>query len=195
MRVGYARVSTHDQDPALQIDALKEARCERIFVEQASGVVRDRPQLTAALAFVRKGDALVVWRLDRIARTLRQLVETVDELNGRGVNFVSLQDPIDTTSSAGRLVFHVFASLAEFERSVIRDRTLAGLASARSRGRLGGRPKALSQDDLLAAMALLKDSELSVAQIAERFGVSPATLYRHVPGGRSGANTPTGNAC
>lgn len=138
---------------------------------------------------MRKGDILVVWKLDRLARTVKQLVETVEELNGRGVDLVSLQDPVDTTSSAGRFAFHVFAAVAEFERSLIRDRTLSGLASARARGRLGGRPKSLSADDRVTAEALLKNSELSVAQIAKRLNVSASTLYRYVPGGRGAVAT------
>jgi DNA invertase Pin-like site-specific DNA recombinase len=190
MRIGYARVSTHEQEPAMQEDALKANGCERVYVEHASGASRDRPQLNAALEFMRAGDVLVVWKLDRLARTVRQLVETVEELKARQIDLLSLHDPIDTTSAAGRLVFHVFASVAEFERSLIRDRTLAGLASARARGRLGGRPKRLSNHDVVAAKALLQQSELSVADIAKRLNVSAATLYRHVPGGRSGVSSP-----
>jgi DNA invertase Pin-like site-specific DNA recombinase len=188
MRVGYARVSTRDQNPSLQIDALRANGCEQLFIEHASGARRDRPELQAALKFMRKSDVLVVWKLDRLARSVKQLIDTVEELSAKGVDLVSLQDPVDTTTSAGRLMFHVYATLAEFERSVIRDRTLAGLAAAREKGDVGGRPRSLTNEDLSAAKALLKDSDLSVAEIARRLNVSPATLYRYVPGGRSAAN-------
>ena len=185
MLVGYARVSTQDQDLALQLDALGEAGCERVFTEKASGAQRDRPQLQAALAYMRPGDTLVVWKLDRLARSLKQLIETVESLGERSIGLRSLTEAIDTTTSGGRLVFHLFASLAEFERSIIRDRTLAGLAAARARGRMGGRPRALGPQDLTIARALLRDPEITMDQVAQRLGVAPATLYRHLPGGRS----------
>jgi DNA invertase Pin-like site-specific DNA recombinase len=182
--VGYARVSTREQDPRLQLDALAAAGCGRVFVEAASGARRERPQLLAALDYMREGDALVVWRLDRLARSLRQLIETVEGLEARGIGLRSLTEAIDTTSPGGRLVFHVFASLAEFERAVVRERTLAGLEAARARGRRGGRPPALDAADLAAARALLRDPAITVAEVAERLGVAPSTLYRHLPGGR-----------
>ena len=186
MQVGYARVSTNDQNPKLQIDALEKVECERIFVEKASGAQRDRPELAAALEYMREGDTLVVWKLDRLARSLKQLVETVENLDERGINFTSLTDPIDTTSATGRLIFHVFASLAEFERGIIGERTRAGLASARARGRLGGRPPALKENDVAAAKAMLRDPTITVEQVAKRLDVAPSTLYRHLPGGRGG---------
>jgi len=185
MLVGYARVSTQDQSPELQLDALRRAGCEKVFTEKASGAQRDRPELKAALAYMREGDTLVVWKLDRLARSLKQLIETVEDMEGRRIGLRSLTEAIDTTTSGGRLVFHIFAALAEFERSIIRERTSAGLAAARTRGRTGGRPLKLSDKDLREARALLKDSAITVAQVATRLGVSPSTLHRYLPGGRS----------
>jgi DNA invertase Pin-like site-specific DNA recombinase len=182
--VGYARVSTQDQNPALQIDALKAAGCEKLFMEKASGAQRDRPELAAALSFMRKGDSLVVWRLDRLARSLPQLIETVAQLESEGIGLRSLTEAIDTSTAGGKLIFHIFGALAEFERSVIRERTRAGLKAARERGRKGGRPPALSASDLAAAKAMLRDPQITVAEVATRLKVSPATLYRHLPGGR-----------
>ena len=185
MLVGYARVSTQDQNPELQLDALKGAGCERVFEEKASGAKRDRPDLAAALSFMRSGDTLVVWKLDRLARSLKQLMETVEDLSARGIGFRSLTEAIDTTTSGGRLVFHIFGALAEFERGIIRERTTAGLDAARARGRVGGRPKALTSDDLAVARTLLKDGTLTIAQVAERLGVASSTLYAHLPRPRS----------
>lgn len=187
MLVGYARVSTQDQDATLQRVALQTSGCEQVFEETASGAQRDRPELTAALGYMREGDTLVVWKLDRLARSVRQLVETVEGLETRGVGFRSLTENIDTTSPGGKLVFHLFAALAEFERGLIRERTMAGLASARARGRTGGRPRSLAGRDLIAIKALLADDQITVAEVAKRVGVSPATLYRYFPGGRATA--------
>ena len=140
MLIGYARVSTQEQDPALQLDALEQVGCDKVFTEKASGAQRDRPQLIAALEYMREGDTLVVWKLDRLARSLRQLIETVEMLEERGIGFRSLTEAIDTTSPGGKLVFHIFASLAEFERGIIRERVNAGLARARASGvKLGRR--------------------------------------------------------
>ncbi len=186
MLIGYARVSTQDQNPELQLDALKKEGCEKVFTEKASGAQRDRPQLKAAVDYMREGDTLVVWKLDRLARSLKQLIETVEDLEQRGLGFRSLTEAIDTTTAGGKLVFHIFAALAEFERSIIRERTSAGLAAARARGRKGGRPPALSESDLQEAHALLKDPGITVDQVAKRLGVAASTLYRHLPGGRSG---------
>jgi len=130
---------------------------------------------------MRKSDTLVVWKLDRLARSLKQLMETVEDLSARGVGFRSLTEAIDTTTSGGRLVFHIFGALAEFERGIIRERTTAGLDAARARGRVGGRPKSLTEDDLDVARTLLKDGQLTVAEVAERVGVAPSTLYAHLP--------------
>lgn len=184
MFIGYARVSTQDQTPQLQLDALKVAGCERSFVEKASGAQRDRPELQAALGYMRPGDTLVVWKLDRLARSLKQLIETVESLENRKMGFRSLTENIDTTTPGGRLTFHLFAALAEFERSIIKERTMAGLAAAKSRGRKGGRPPSLNAKDLTAAKALLSDPGITVEEVAKRLKVSPATLYRHLPGGR-----------
>jgi DNA invertase Pin-like site-specific DNA recombinase len=185
MRIGYARVSTGEQTARLQRDALEAAGCARIFEETASGAARERPALAAALDYMRAGDVLVVWRLDRLARSLRQLLETAEGLEARGVGLASLTEAIDTASPGGRLVFQVFGALAEFERGLLRERTMAGLAAARARGRRGGRPPALSAEDLAHARALLADPAITVAQAAKRLGVAPSTLYRHLPGGRS----------
>ena len=185
MFVGYARVSTQDQKPELQLDALSASGCEKVFEVKASGAQRDRPQLQAAIDYMRDGDTLVVWKLDRLARSTKQLIETVEMLESRGIGFRSLTEAIDTTTSGGRLVFHIFAALAEFERSIIRERTMAGLESARARGRLGGRPPALTPEDLTHARAMLADPDITVAKVAERLGVPPNNLYRHIPGARS----------
>ena len=187
MLVGYARVSTQDQELSLQLDALTAAGCEKVFTEKASGAQRERPRLQAALDYMRAGDTLVVWKLDRLARSLKQLIETVEALGGRDIGLRSLTEAIDTTTSGGRLVFHIFASLAEFERGVIRERTMAGLQAARARGRKGGRPPALSAKDLAAAKAMLRDPGITVAETARRLGVVPSTLYRHLPRARSAA--------
>lgn len=185
MLVGYARVSTQDQDPELQRVALFGAGCERVFEETASGAQRDRPELKMALDYMRAGDTLVVWKLDRLARSLKQLIETVEGLEERGVGFRSLTENIDTTTNGGKLIFHIFAALAEFERGLIKERTLAGLAAARARGRVGGRPPRLGPKDIVAAKGMLSQAGMTVVEVAERLGVSPATLYRHLPGGRS----------
>ena len=184
MLVGYARVSTQDQNPDLQLDALKAAGCEKVFTEKASGAQRDRPELAAALSYMRTGDSLIVWKLDRLARSMPQLIDTVSTLEYQGIGFRSLTEAIDTTTAGGKLVFHIFGALAEFERSVIRERTRAGLKAARARGRKGGRPPALSAADLAAAKAMLRDPKITVDEVATRLKVSPATLYRHLPGGR-----------
>ncbi len=186
MLVGYARVSTLEQKSALQTDALKVAGCERIFTEKASGAQRDRPELNAALDYLRAGDTLVVWKLDRLARSIHQMIETVENLQARGIELRSLTENIDTSTASGRLIFHIFGALAEFERTVIRERTSAGLQAARERGKKGGRPRILGPKDLAAAKAMLADPAIRVEDVAARLKVSPATLYRHVPGGRSG---------
>lgn len=185
MLVGYARVSTQDQDARLQRVALEGAGCERVFEETASGAQRERPELAAALSYMREGDQLVVWKLDRLARSVRQLIETVEDLEARDIGFRSLTENIDTTSPGGRLVFHLFAALAEFERGLIRERTMAGLASARAQGRTGGRPRSVTDKDLVAIKALLANEQITVAEAANRVGISAATLYRYLPGGRS----------
>lgn len=188
MLIGYARVSTQDQNPALQIEALKKAGCEKIFTERASGAQRERPELTNAIDYLRKGDTLVVWKLDRLARSLKQLIETIELFDSKGISLHSLTENIDTSNAGGKLIFQIFGALAEFERSLIRERTKAGLESARKRGRIGGRPPALSADDLKAAKAMLKDPDITMNEIAQRLNISPSTLYRHLPGGRGALN-------
>ena len=187
MLVGYARVSTREQDLTLQLDALQTAGCTKVFEEKASGAQRERPALKAALEYMREGDTLVVWKLDRLARSLKQLIETVEGFGERDVGLRSLTEAIDTTTAGGKLIFHIFAALPEFERGVIRERTLAGLQAARARGRTGGRPPALKAKDLAAAKAMLKDPQITVAEIAKRLGVGASTLYRHLPRARTAA--------
>lgn len=187
MLVGYVRVSTLDQNPDLQIDALNAAGCERLFTEQPSVAQRDRPALMCAIDYLRPGDTLIVWKLDRLARSMKQLIETIEVLESRGAGFRSLTEAIDTTTAGGRLAFHIFGALAEFERSLIRDRTSAGLDAARVRGRRGGRKPKLSEKDVAAARAMLTDSDLSIEYVAKRFNISPATLYRYLPAARSQA--------
>jgi DNA invertase Pin-like site-specific DNA recombinase len=185
MLIGYGRVSTFDQNLDLQQDALEKAGCEEIFVEKASGAQRDRPQLKAALRHARKGDTIVVWKLDRLARSLRQLIETVEDLEERRIGFRSLTEAIDTTTSGGKLIFHLFAALAEFERGNNRERTMAGLAAARARGARAGRKPKLGPKDIAAAKALLRDPSISIPEVARRLRVAPSTLYRHIPSARS----------
>lgn len=178
--IGYARVSTRDQDLDLQLRDLRAVGCERLFSEQVSSRKQDRPQLAAALDYCRSGDVLVVWRLDRLGRSLRELIDVVNALAARGVGFRSLRESIDTTTPGGRLVFHVFGSLAEFERDLIRERTMAGLASARARGRRGGRPSKLGDKQIALASSLMRDRETPASVVAETLGISRSTLYRYV---------------
>ena len=185
MFIGYARVSTDDQNPDLQLKALRAAGCKKVFVERASGALRERPELAAGLEYARKGDTVVVWKLDRLARSLKQLIETVEGLEQRKIGFKSLTEAIDTTTSGGRLIFHIFAALAEFERSIIRERTLAGLSAAKARGARPGRKPSLDADDLSAAKALLQKGHLTVEEVARRMNVAPSTLYRHLPAARA----------
>ena len=184
MLIGYARISTRDQNTDLQLDALKKAGCERIFEETASGAKRDRPELQSALDFIRAGDTLVIWKLDRLARSTRQLLDTVEELAKLGIGLKTLTQDIDTNTAGGRLIFTVFGAIAEFEREIIRERTRAGLDAARSRGRKGGRPRMLTEKDLKQARALLTDPEITVEDVARRLGVGPSTLYRYLPAAR-----------
>jgi DNA invertase Pin-like site-specific DNA recombinase len=186
MLVGYARVSTQEQNLDLQRDALEKAGCEKLFAEQVSGASAERPGLGQALEFVRKGDTLVVWKLDRLGRSLRHLIETVQQLQAKGIHFKSLQESIDTTTSGGKLVFHLFAALAEFERDIIQERTSAGLAAARARGRKGGRPKGMDEKKRKMALALRADPSRSVQEICETLRISRATFYRYASGGGNG---------
>jgi DNA invertase Pin-like site-specific DNA recombinase len=176
LSIGYARVSTHDQDPQLQLDALDAAGCQRVWTDHASGKSADRAGLTAALAHLREGDVLVVWRLDRLGRSLVDLINIVRDLDARGVGFRSLSDGIDTTTNGGKLVFHIMGALAEYERDLIRERTAAGLAVARRAGRTGGQPHRLSDADL---DTLVREWEHRTPDdLAKAFGVSRATIYR-----------------
>jgi DNA invertase Pin-like site-specific DNA recombinase len=179
MDVGYARVSTDDQDLSLQRDALTAAKCERIFTDTMSGAKAERPGLTEAIDYCRPGDTLVVWRLDRLGRSLTNLIELLNLLAERGIGFKSLSEQIDTTTSGGKLVFHIFGALAEFERELIRERTRAGLAAARARGRQGGRPRKLATErQIKMAQALYQDGSHSIDDICRTLGISRATLYR-----------------
>lgn len=178
MLVGYARVSTQDQTLALQLDALKKAGCERVFEDTASGAKTDRPGLTKALSFMRQGDMLVVWRLDRLGRSLKHLIDTVAFLQEKKIGFRSLTENIDTTTQGGKLVFHIFGALAEFERELIRERTRAGLEAARARGRKGGRPSVLDEKKRKLIRQLHADKRNSIADIIHTLNVSRSTLYR-----------------
>ena len=185
MLIGYARVSTVDQTLALQQDALTKAGCEKIFSDTVSGSVAERPGLTEALTFARSGDTLVVWRLDRLGRSLHHLIETVNSLKKRGIHFRSLQEQFDTTTSGGKLVFHMFGVLAEFERDLIHERTAAGLTAARARGRVGGRPRAKTlntPEKQQMVKALHADKRNSISDICRMLGVSRTTFYRYLKG-------------
>jgi DNA invertase Pin-like site-specific DNA recombinase len=179
MLIGYARVSTDDQNLDLQRDALKSAGCEEIFTDQVSGTKAKRPGLEAALFHLRSSDTLVVWRLDRLGRSLRHLIDTVTDLQERGIGFKSLTESIDTTTSGGKLVFHIFGALAEFEREIIRERTQAGLRAARARGRYGGPKHKLTKKQVDIARQLW-ESKTPVNEICETLGISRATFYRYV---------------
>ncbi len=180
MLIGYARVSTDDQDLSLQCDALRQAACQKIYEDKLSGVQAARPGLDRLMESLRSGDELVVWRLDRLGRSLKDLIALVEVLEERGVGLVSLHESISTTSSSGKLVFHLFAALAEFERNLIRERTQAGLVAARSRGRKGGRPKALDLAKRQLVVRLYNERRLSVAEICRMLGISKPTLYAYL---------------
>ncbi|OLQ73218.1 transposon DNA-invertase [Photobacterium proteolyticum] len=180
MLIGYARVSTDDQNLALQKDALNQIGCEKLFEDHISGAKSERPGLEQALQYVRKGDIIVVWRLDRLSRSLKDLIEMVTSLESRGIGLKSLQESIDTSTSSGKLIFHLFGALAEFERNLIRERTQAGLQAARVRGRKGGRPKALTTDKQALAVKLYGEKEHTVGQICEMMGISKPTLYKYI---------------
>ncbi len=180
MLIGYARISTQDQTLALQRDALEKSECEKIFTDTVSGTKAERKGLSEALSHLRKGDTLVVWRLDRLGRSLRHLIDTITELHDRGVGFKSLQENIDTTTSGGKLVFHIFGALAEFEREIIKERTQAGLQAARSRGKVGGRPKALTPKEIQMLNNMSADKSLTVADICKTLGIGRSTFYRYV---------------
>ena len=178
--IGYARVSTLEQDPALQTDALTGAGCARIFVDHVSGSTGERAELAKLLEQLQPGNTLVVWRLDRLGRSIRHLIDLVANLDERGVGFRSLQENIDTTTPGGRLVFHVFAALAEFERDLVRERTMAGLQAARARGRNGGRPIKMTPAKVERARNMYAAQSMTVDEIARALGVSRASVYRQL---------------
>lgn len=185
MKIGYARVSTEDQDLSLQIDALKQAGCEAIYQEKVSATKKNRPELQAMLKQLRKGDTVMVWRLDRLCRSVKDLIDIVSRFERDGINFVSITDNItcNDTSSTGKLVFHIFAAFAEFERNLISERTKAGLAAARKKGRKGGRPKGMTRAAKIKAAAaaeLYRKDELSITEICKELDIARSTLYRYL---------------
>jgi DNA invertase Pin-like site-specific DNA recombinase len=179
MLIGYARVSTHEQTLTLQQDALTKAGCSKLFSDTASGAKTERKGFDEALNYVRKGDTLVVWRLDRLGRSLPHLIATMTDLEERRIGFKSLTENIDTTTSGGKLIFHIFGALAEFERNLIRERTQAGLTAARARGKQGGRPKVLTGRKLTIARDLY-EKRYPIAEVCRTLKISRATLYRHI---------------
>lgn len=196
MKIGYARVSTFQQDLSLQKDALLAAGCEKIFEDQLSGTKEDRPGLAAALAFARPGDVLLVWRLDRLGRSLPHLVATVAKIEQAGIGFESVTEKIETVTATGRLVFHLFSALAEFERNLTAERVQAGLSAARARGRTGGRPK-VNQNTIDALRVLGKDPDKSPGEICKALGISRATFYKYLKESSNGkhAQGPMGSIC
>jgi len=181
MKIGYARVSTLDQNLDLQLDTLKQFGCEQIFEEKTSGASKERPQLIKLFSILRKGDSVVVWKLDRLGRSLRDLIDLISKMKELSVTFVSIQDSIDTSTATGRFTFNIFASLAEFEREIISERTRAGLAAARARGRIGGRPPGYSKEiisKIKAVKVLYDQQDKTVQEIADDLSISRATAYR-----------------
>jgi len=199
MKIGYARVSTKDQNLSSQIDALKKEGCEKIYQEKFTGATKERPQLQKMVEQLRDGDIVVVWKLDRLARSLQDLVSLVNDFQAKGAGLNSLNDHIDTTTPTGKFTFHIFAALSEFERDIIRERTKAGLAAARARGRVGGRPKGLSkkaENTARVAESLYKEGHMTTTEICEQLSISRGTLYRYLKhrgiqvGGRVKAKAP-----
>ena len=180
MNIGYVRVSTVEQNLDMQMDALHNDGCKEIFQDKVSGTQADREGLEKALEYMREGDTLVVWKLDRLGRSLKHLIELITQLNKKKMYFKSLQEKIDTSTSGGKLIFHVFGALAEFERDMISERTRAGLKAAKKRGRMGGRPKKLSAKEIALAKSLMEDESNSIGDICELLGVSRSTIYRNV---------------
>ena len=183
MKIGYARVSTQDQNLEMQLDALSKAGCEQIFQEKASGVKSERPELLAMQQILRKGDVIYIYKLDRLGRSLKHLLELTSDFEKQGVGLVSLNDHIDTTTAQGRLIFNIFASLSEFERDLIRERTKSGLEAARARGRKGGRSRGLSKEaerTAMLAQTLYNERKLGVDAIAKELLISKMTLYKYL---------------
>jgi DNA invertase Pin-like site-specific DNA recombinase len=179
MKIGYARISTFDQNLFLQTDALEKAGCDKVFTDTASGSLDSRKGLIDAIDFCRSGDVLIVWKLDRLGRSLRHLIDTMNRLKSKGVEFVSLQECVDTSTSGGKLVFHVFGALAEFERELIRERTRAGLRAARARGRTNGRPKKLTRAQIQMARTLMNNPLNKAIDVCDTMKISRSTLYRY----------------
>ncbi|MEO6285980.1 MAG: recombinase family protein [Dyadobacter sp.] len=183
MKIGYARVSTQDQNLEMQLDALGKAGCEKIFQEKASGIKSDRPHLAAMQQILREGDVIYIYKLDRLGRSLKHLLEMTSDFEKRGIGLVSINDHIDTTTAQGRLIFNIFASLAEFERDLIRERTKSGLEAARARGRKGGRSRGLSKEaekKAMLAQTLYNERKLGVNEIAADLEISKMTLYKYL---------------
>ncbi|PVY38944.1 recombinase family protein [Pontibacter virosus] len=180
MLIGYARVSTVLQNVDLQHDSLTQAGCEKIFTDKISGTVSERPALSKLKEILRRGDTLVIWRLDRLGRSLKDLIEWMNYLESEGIALKSLQESIDTSTATGKLIFHIFASMAEFERNLIQERTQAGLAAARARGRVGGRPKKMNKEKIKLTVKLYQEKQHSVDAICEMMGISKPTLYSYV---------------
>ncbi|WP_449415990.1 recombinase family protein [Phormidium nigroviride] len=180
MLVGYARISTLEQNLDLQRDALLSAGCEKVFTDIASGIQDNREGLKETLNYLRSGDTLIVWKLDRLGRTLKHLIETVNTLATKSISFCSLQENLDTTTSSGKLIFHLFGALAEFERELIRERTRAGLKAARTRGHKGGRPRKLNIAQIKMAKLLISEGSTSITEICRTLGISRSTLYRRL---------------
>ena len=180
MNIGYVRVSTDDQKLDLQKDALVDAGCDKLYQDIASGAKEKRAGLDNAIRYLRKGDTLVVWKLDRLGRSLKHLIQVVNDLNKRGVFLRSVRENIDTSSSGGKLTFHLFGALAEFERDIISERTKAGLSAARARGRIGGRPKVMTDDKIKLAKQLMVNKDNSAQFVSKTLGISRATLYRYL---------------
>ena len=194
MLLGYGRVSSLDQSHDLQLDALRAAGCEALFIETASGTRVDRPELAKALGAARSGDTIVVWRLDRLGRSLRHLIDIADHLQKRGVALRSLSESIDTSTVPGRFLFHVLGALGQVEREILVERTRAGLAAAASRGRRGGRPPVLDESKLRAAKAMLASGSMTACEVASQLGCATSTLYRHLPGGLAAVRSESGQA-
>ncbi len=189
MKVGYARISTAEQNLNLQEDALKSEGCEQIYKDIASGVRTERPGLEEAVAYLREGDILVVWKLDRLGRSVQHLIQTIKTLNERSIGFKSLQESVDTTTSGGKLIFHIFSALAEFERDLIQERTRAGLKAARARGRMGGRPPLLRSDQVKRMLARYDEEKLTVEEICKIFGISRPSFYNYLNRQKSAIQT------
>lgn len=180
MKIGYARVSTNKQDTDLQLDALKNEGCERIYSDVYTGRTKDRPELSKMFDALRSGDVVVVWKLDRLGRSLKDLIELIGHFKEKSIHFRSLSEDIDTTSATGELVFHIIGAMAQFERSLIQERTRAGLEAARARGRKGGRKPKLSHSDISKAKAMLSEKSITISEVASHFGVSRPTLYKYI---------------